>query len=127
MSLILKTVYVVPNSRKSLLSALATISECDADFNGENGIEYMWDMVWKANGFENYETFIDANKKDLKYESNLDWLLEEVSSIKDDNECVKCFFDTWMQQYSGYYREWNKECVYNDLGDIIAIGFSAIC
>lgn len=53
----MKLVKVNGKTREDLLTALASLGEIDADFNGENGVEYLWDEVWKANGFENMKDY----------------------------------------------------------------------
>ena len=61
-------------NRESLLDALRSLSDFDCDFNGENGDDYLWE---EANGFE----------------SNMDYLINKVRDIKDDEDCVNSFFE----------------------------------
>ena len=57
---------VVAGNRNSLLAALESLSGFDCDFNGENGLEYLWGEVWEANGFENMEDY-ESGHLDLSF------------------------------------------------------------
>ena len=122
---------VEPDNRKSLLAALCNISSCDCDFNGENGLEYLRDEVWEANGYEDYDDF--ANKHpdvgeevDLKYESNMDYLVDKVRDIKRDEDCIQQFIYGWMGN-DGYYGEYDLNWLTNDDGKIIVLSIAYMC
>mgnify|MGYP000723060584 FL=1 len=95
-------------NRESLLNALRSLSDFDCDFNGENGDDYLWE---EANGFE----------------SNMDYLINKVREIKDDEDCVNSFFEEWMDNDRNYYEEWNVSVLKDTKKRVKAISFSAIC
>ena len=41
----MRLVKVNGKTREDLLVALASLGEMDCDFNGENGLEYLWETV----------------------------------------------------------------------------------
>ena len=41
--------YVTPNTKEDAAELLLHLADCDCDFNGENGAEYLWE---DAEGFE---------------------------------------------------------------------------
>ena len=126
MSLFAKLENVKAGNRNSLLSALTSLSDFDCDFNGENGIDYLWDEVWEANGFESQEDFESKDEKaELKYESNLDWLLDEVKEIEDDADCIEIFFGTWMEHDRNYYDEYEVNYIRNKNKKVVAVSFAA--
>lgn len=111
-------------NREDLLSALANLSDFDCDFNGENGLDYLWDEVWEANGFKDIDEYENQVNTELKYESNLEWLLDEVKNIKDDGECIETFFETWMNNDRNYYDEHEVNYICNTKGKVIAVSFA---
>ena len=126
---------VVAGNRKSLLAALKSLSSFDCDFNGENGLDYLWNEVWEANGFESLEDYEEKQEYDsdededyeeikLKYESNVEWLLNEVKDIEDDGECIETFFETWMDNDRNYYDEHEVNYIRNTKGKVIAVSFA---
>lgn len=131
MSLYVKLESVKAGNRNSLLSALSSLSDFDSDFNGENGIDYLWEEVWEANGFESLEDFESKYEEDeyeedeLKYESNLHWLLDEVKEIEDDADCIETFFRIWMENDSNYYEEYEVNYIRNKNGKVTAVSFAA--
>ena len=128
MSLFAKLENVKAGNRNSLLSALTSISDFDCDFNGENGIDYLWDEVWEANGFESWEDFESQDEEtELKYESNLNWLLDEVKEIEDDADCIDTFFETWMEHDRNYYDEYEVNYIRNKNKKVVAVSFAATC
>ena len=100
---------VKKNNREDLLLALANIGDNDADFNGENGIEYAWEETI-ANGFE----------------SNLEYLLDKVKDIKDDIECINTFIDTWMEKDRNYYHDYQVDYLTDKDGNVIVISFAVM-
>lgn len=114
----MKLVKVNGNTREDLLNALALLGEIDADFCGDNGVEYLWDKVWEANGFEDYEDFEnkveneDFDEDDLKYESNMKYLLDTLKDIKSDKDLIKKYVSCWLDN-DGYYSDCNLAVIYN--------------
>lgn len=100
---------VEAGNRQSLLDALIGISEFDLDFNGENGDDYTWDIALE-NGFE----------------SNMDYLINEVKDIEDDEECVDTFVEEWCSKDS-YYEQYEVVCMTDDENRVIAISFATMC
>jgi hypothetical protein len=94
------------DNRESLLNALRSLSEYDNDFNGENGIDYLWE---EANGFE----------------SNMEYLVNEVKDIEDDEECVNTFFEEWLN-HDKYYDEWNISVIADEKKRVKAISLAAL-
>ena len=115
---------VKAGNREDLLSALANFSDFDLDFNGENGLDYLWDEVWEVNGFENIDEYENQVNAELKYESNLEWLLDKVKDIEDDGECIETFFETWMEHDRNYYDETEVNYIRNKKGKVIAVSFA---
>lgn len=109
MSLHLKVEKVKPNNRESLLNALRNISDFDCDFTGENGEGYTWkDAI--ENGFN----------------SNLEYLINEVKDIEDDKTLINTFFDTWMNNDRNYYDEYEVQCINNNNGNVVTICFATV-
>ena len=100
---------VKAGDREDLLNTLRNFGDCDCDFNGENGEGYNWDET-KAGGFE----------------SNLDYLINKVSTIEDDVECVNAFFDEWMSHDRNYYEDYSVKYIQDSENRIIAIGFATL-
>ena len=94
------------DNRESLLDALRSLSDFDCDFNGENGLDYLWE---------------DAKG----YDSNMDYLINEVKDIKDDEECVNTFFEEWLD-HDKYYDEWNVSVITDERKRVKAISLAAI-
>lgn len=117
---------VKAGNREDLLSALANLSDFDCDFNGQNGLDYLWDEVWKANGFEDIDDYKNQVNAELKYESNLDWLLDEVKDIEDDGECIESFFETWIDNDRNYYDEPQVNYIRDSKKRVIAISFAVV-
>ena len=83
------------SSVTAVLIVSSTLGEMDADFCGDNGIEYLWSPVWEANGFKGQEDYeekketLDSDDDEevvLKYESNVGWLLDELKEKKNVKE-----------------------------------------
>lgn len=125
MSLYTKLESIIPGNREDLLSKLSSMSDFDCDFVGENGIDYLWGEVWKANGFADQEEFMSQNKSELKYESNLDWLLDQVRPIESDKDCIEAFFRIWMEHDGSYYSEYETKCLLDENERAIAVCFAA--
>lgn len=102
-------VQVNKGDREDLLRALSDISDFDCDFNGDNGIEYAWEETIE-NGFQ----------------SNLEYLLDKVKDIESDIECVNKFINTWMENDSNYYHDYDVSYLADENRKIFAISFSAM-
>jgi hypothetical protein len=100
---------VEAGNRQSLLDTLAGMSEFDCDFSGDNGNEYAWDVTLEK-GFE----------------SNLEYLLNEVKDIEDDGECIDTFFEEWMGKDS-YYAKYEVNYLTDEKGRVVVIGFATMC
>ena len=100
---------VIPGDREDLLNTLRSCGDHDCDFNGENGPDYNWEET-TAGGFE----------------SNLDYLINRVSTIESDEECVNTFFDVWMGKDSNFYEEYIAQCLTDECCKVTAINFAVI-
>ena len=106
MSLFVKLENVKAGNRNSLLSALTSLSDFDCDFNGENGMDYLWDEVWEANGFESQEDFESQDEEtELKYESNLDW----IDNYKEENRYNEPLVDVHYENDFEDMIDWQYE------------------
>ena len=94
MTLILKKFEI--DSPKDIVNALVSLAEIDADFNGENGEEYLWEIA-----------------KTAGYETNADYLANTiVKSDHDFESCVRTYVDEWIGKdfyYKGYEMEILKD------------------
>ena len=95
--------------RENLLSVLRGFGACDCDFNGENGEGYNWPETTQG-GFE----------------SNLDYLINMVSEIEDDAECVDTFFDEWMSRDKNFYEDYVVDYLKDSDDRITAICFATL-
>ena len=100
---------VEAGDRKDLLNTLRNIADFDMDFNGDNGEDYTWEEALE-NGFE----------------SNLEYVLNIVEDIENDEECVKAFFEEWMEN-DGYYAEYDVNCLTDSKGRVTAISYASVC
>ena len=96
-----------PNHKETLLKVLKSIGEIDADFNGDNGTDYLWNQV----------------DKEL-YNSNLDYVLALIASETDESKIVDIFFREWMRNSGGYYSHWRTEIITNNFNEVQFIAFA---
>ena len=96
----MKLVKVNGKTREDLLVALVSLGEIDADFNGDNGIEYLWDNV-----------------DSTKYESNMKYLLDTLKDKETDKELIEEYVSSWIGRDS-YYKEHILEVVYDESGNL---------
>ena len=75
---------VVFNNKDAVAEFLRSLAECDNDFNGNNGYEYLWD---RAEGFE----------------SNAEYCLSIVGKEATPGEMVEKFISMWMDEDSYYF------------------------
>ena len=104
--LYLSVVKVEAKNREDLLNKLRELSDFDCDFCGFNGEEYNWE-----------ETTVG------EFESNLEYAIDKVSSIENDAECVKAFFDGWMW-HDSYYSDYSVKCLTDDDGNVTEIALA---
>lgn len=71
-----------------LESVLIDIGNNDNDLNGENGEEYLW-----------YET------EEKGYKSNIEWLLDQIKHIENDETKVDMFLNLWFK-HDDYYQDY---------------------
>ena len=100
---------VKAGNRADLLNTLRNMADFDMDFNGDNGEDYTWEEALEK-GFE----------------SNLEYVIDEVKDIENDEECVKTFFEEWMEN-DGYYAEYEVNCLTDTKGRVTAISFASVC
>lgn len=135
-SINMKLVKINGKTRDDLLTALTELGEMDADFNGENGIEYLWDVVWKANGFKNMEDYEEKNEYDsdedddyeeikLKYESNMEYLLDSLKEETTDKDIIEQYISNWIGNDS-YYKDYILDVVYDDNGKAECIALATM-
>ena len=102
MTLILKRFEI--DSPEDIVGALIDLAEIDADFNGENGEEYLWDRA-----------------KNAGYETNAEYLANLVVSKDNDFEsCVKTYVDEWIGK-DFYYQEYEVETLKDKNNYIVAL------
>lgn len=127
----MKLVKVSGNTRKDLLTALASLGEMDCDFSGENGIEYMWTKVWNANGFKSMKDFEekykdkDIEKVQLKYESNMEYLLDTLKDEKTDKELIEKYITKWIKG-DDYYYDYVLDVIYDKKGKAECIALATM-
>ena len=108
-SLYSNLVKVEAGNRKNLLETLKNLSDCDCDFNGENGLDYAWEETIEA-GFE----------------SNMEYLIDKVKGIKNYIECVAEFVNTWMAEDEDYYDDYKLEYLTDTNGNITVINLAVM-
>ena len=107
-SINMKLVKVNGKTREDLLRALASLGDIDADFNGENGIEYLWDDV-----------------DSTKYESNMEYLLDTLKDKETDKELIEEYVDSWIGG-DNYYKGHILDVVYDDNGKAECIALATM-
>ena len=90
--------------KKGILEGLLKLAESDADFCGENGHSYKWDCA-------------------KRFESNAKWVISQVKTIKDYQECVNEFMKLWMDS-DNYYGQYDIGILYNEKKRPIAISLA---
>lgn len=107
-SINMKLVKVNGKTREDLLVALASLGEMDADFCGDNGIEYLWDGV-----------------DSTKYESNMEYLLDVLKDKETDKELIEEYVSSWIGG-DNYYKEHILDVVYDDNGNAECIALATM-
>ena len=75
---------VIPNNKKQVATYLIDIADFDADFNGANGDEYLWE---ESEGFE----------------SNAEYCLSVAQNEARPREMIEKFISLWMGRDPYYY------------------------
>lgn len=75
---------VMPNDKHKVAEYLSVLANCDCDFNGENGLGYLWE---EAKGFE----------------SNLEYCLSIAEKEPTPREMAEKFISMWMGRDLYYY------------------------
>lgn len=104
----MKLVKVNGKTRENLLVALASLGELDADFNGENGIEYLWDGV-----------------DSTKYESNMEYLLDVLKDKETDKELIEEYVTNWIGN-DYYCKNHILDIIYDDNGKAECIALATL-
>ena len=107
-SINMKLVKVNGKTREDLLVALSELGEIDADFTGENGIDYLWECVDKD-----------------KYESNREYLLDILKDKEIDKELIEEYVSKWIDN-DGYYKDHILDVVYDDNGKAECIALATM-
>lgn len=102
----LKTVKVKENTREALLAALAELAKMDADFSGENGIEYLW-------------------KEASDFDSNCEYCIDKVKDLKTDKEIIEKFVSLWIDA-DGYYESHELDVIYDKKGNAEYIALATV-
>lgn len=85
---------VMPNSKEDVSTCLMNLADCDCDFNGENGLEYLWD---EAEGFE----------------SNAEYCLSIAIKEATPREMAEKFISMWMGR-DYYYEDYDLGILVQD-------------
>ena len=75
---------VMINDKNEVAQCLMSLADCDCDFNGENGLEYLWE---EAEGFE----------------SNAEYCLSIAQNETTPREMAEKFISLWMGRDAYYY------------------------
>ena len=117
---------IEPGNRASLLAELSNLSDCD--FNGENGLEYLAPEVWDANGYKDYLDYKNKTGKEtsLRYSCNLDFYMEKIEGIENDEECIEAFVKYLVSTASNYYTDYKIEYIKNDADEIVTFAVAML-
>lgn len=78
------------NGPNDIIDALVSLADIDADFNGENGEEYLWKVA-----------------KDAGYDTNATYLANTITKNNNDFEsCVKEYVEEWIGK-DYYYKDYD--------------------
>lgn len=100
---------VIPNKEIDAAEYIMELSNCDCDFNGENGPGYLWE---EAEGFE----------------SNAEYCLAVVTNIEDatPKEMIEKFISLWMDKDS-YYHEYDLGIIEEDDRLFVSLAYTSGC
>lgn len=101
---------VIINDKNIEKELFNLFSSMDADFNGENGEDYLWD-----------------NAKDNGFNSNLDYsLFKAREEFGDDLEkVIKYVISSAQCTWDGYYSSWSESITKKDNEFIVALATSS--
>ena len=85
---------VMPNDKDEVAANLMDLANCDCDFNGENGTEYLWE---DAEGFE----------------SNAEYCLSIAEKEPTPRAMIEKFISLWMGK-DGYYEDYDLGILVQD-------------
>ena len=105
----LTTAKVNGKTRDDLLDALRELANVDADFNGENGVDYIWKEAKQAGD-----------------ENNMEHVIRMVRNFQNDEDVIERFVQMWMDN-DNYYKEHTVDVVYDEdkKAEFIAIAFAS--
>lgn len=95
---------VVSNTKEDASTCLMDLALCDNDFNGENGLEYLWE---EAEGFE----------------SNMDYCLSIAEQEPTPREMVEKFISLWMGR-DYYYEDYDIGVLVRDDKLFISLAYT---
>lgn len=95
---------VTQNTKEGALSCLSELALCDYDFNGENGLEYLWE---EAEGFE----------------SNMDYCLSIAEQEPTPRAMVEKFISMWMGR-DYYYEDYDLGVLVRDDRLFISLAYT---
>ena len=97
---------VAENSKMDVSTCLMCLADCDCDFNGENGSEYLWD---EAEGFA----------------SNAEYCLSIAIKEPTPREMVEKFISMWMGK-DGYYEDYDLGVLVREDKLFISLAYTTI-
>lgn len=92
--------------KSGILKALETLSECDWDFCGNNGPEYLWE---------------DA--KEAGFETNAEYVFNLASKEDKAEDIIDVYIENWCGN-DCYYSEYTYNWVEDDDGYIVSIALA---
>ena len=95
---------VVPNTKEGASTCLMDLALCDNDFNGENGLEYLWE---EAEGFE----------------SNSEYCLSIAEQEPTPRAMVEKFISMWMGR-DYYYEDYDIGVLVRDDRLFISLAYT---
>lgn len=87
---------VVPNTKEGVADCLMSLADCDCDFNGENGAEYLWEEA-----------------EDWGFESNAEYCLSIAEQEPTPIAMIRKFIAMWMGR-DDYYEDYNLRILVRD-------------
>lgn len=94
---------IIANTKESAKLFLSTAIQCDNDFNGENGEEYLWE---------------DA----IGFNSNAEFCWAEAEKKSTPREMIETFVALWMGADS-YYEEYSVEILQHEEILFVSLAF----
>lgn len=95
---------IANNNREDVITALMDIANHDADFNGENGADYLWG---RAEGFE----------------SNAEYVLSVAENEPTITKMIEKFVSEWLDN-DYYYADYDLSI--DELDGVIAISIAYV-